>query len=196
MGIIPHAHFEKQRKDKLQKILDSARQVFCRKGFLAVKMKDIIEECGISRGGIYFYFSSVDEVFLAVLEQRNKEVIDLNESFEAVLESFWARQKERLLNFENSLFRAYCEYVFSQPEETIRELRDTQLMQLRNSVEAILNYGVQQGAIKNKNISQLATHFIVTIDGLSVHALGAALPENIINEQFDILKCLLKGEFS
>jgi len=193
--VITISRHEKQRKDKLRKILDAARQVFCRKGFLAVKMQDIIDECGISRGGIYVYFSSVEEVFLAVLEQRNKVVTNWNEPFEVALDSFMARQKERLMNFENSLFRAYCEYIFSQPKEVIRALRDTQLMQLRGSVEAILDYGVSQGVIQNKNISQLAVHFIVTIDGLSVLALGAALPEEIIDEQFAILiEMLLKGD--
>jgi len=191
---ISRPHFEKQRKDKLRKILDAARQVFCRKGFLAVKMQDIIDECGISRGGIYVYFSSVEEVFLAVLEQRNKVVTKWSEPFEVVLDNFMARQKERLMNFENSLFRAYCEYIFSQPKEVIRVLRDTQLTQLRGSVEAILNYGVSQDVIKGIDIPQIAVHFIVTIDGLSVLALGAALPEEIIDEQFAILtKLLFKG---
>jgi len=187
-------HYEKQRQDKLRKILDAARHVFCRKGFLAVKMQDIINECGISRGGIYFYFSSVDEVFLAVLEQRNKETIDMNEPFETVLSTFLTRQKERLMNFENSLFRAYCEYIFSQPKTVIHALRDTQLIELRSSVEAILNYGASQGVIKNKNISQLAIHFIATVDGLSILALGDALPEETIDEQFAILTGIIKGD--
>ena len=196
---ISRPHFEKQRKDKLRRILDAARLVFCRKGFLAVTMQDIIDECGISRGGIYIYFSSVDEVFLEVLKQRNKErfssiskSVHEHEPFEIVLERYMSKQKARLINFENSLFRAYCEYIFSKPKAAVHAFRDTQLSQLRSSVEAILNLGVSQGVLKNVNISQLAVHFIATIDGLSILALGDALTEEIINEQFAILEKIIK----
>jgi len=191
---------EKQRKDKLRKILDSAKTVFCRKGFLAVTMQDIIDECGISRGGVYIYFSSVDEVFLEVLKQRNKErfsslskAVHDHEPFETVLQNYMQKQKSRLINFENSIFRAYCEYIFSKPKAAVHAFRDTQLSQLRSSVEAILNLGVRQGVLKNENISQLAIHFIATIDGLSILALGAALTEEIINEQFTMFENIIKG---
>lgn len=195
---MPRTHFEKQRQDKMQKILEAARQVFCRKGFLAVKMQDIISECGISRGGIYIYFASVDEVFLEVMRQREKErLFSINKSvhdhepFDKVLHRYMDKQKARLVNFENSLFRAYCEYIFSKPKEAVHAFRDTQLNQLRSSVEAILQLGVDQGIIRNINISQLSIHFIATVDGLSILALGRAITEDIINEQFEILRGMI-----
>jgi AcrR family transcriptional regulator len=199
---ISRPHSERRRKDKERKILDAARRVFYRKGFLAVKMQDIIDECGISRGGIYIYFASVDEVFLEVMKQRSKEGIttvnksvEAQEPFAAVLDAYMAKQKERLVNFENSLFRAYCEYIFSKPKAAVHAFRDTQLSHLRGSVEAILRLGVNQGAIGNERISQLAVHFIAVIDGLSILALGDALTENIVDEQFAILKdSITKGD--
>jgi AcrR family transcriptional regulator len=192
--IIPRPHNEKQRKSKIRKILEAARLVFCRKGFLAVTMQDIIDECGISRGGIYIYFSSVDEIFLDVIKQRNKErLAGINKSvtdhepFDNVRANYMTRQTKRLASFENSLFRAYCEYIFSKPKAAVDAFRDMQLNYLRNTVVSILMLGVKQNIIRDENISRLADHFIVTIDGLSVLALGAALSEDIINEQFAIL---------
>ena len=188
-------HNEKQRKAKMRKILDGARAVFCRQGFLAVTMQDIIDECGISRGGIYLYFSSVDDIFLEVMKQRNRERIShINKSvhdhepFDNVLEHYMSRQKRRLVNFENSIFRAYCEYIFSKPKAAVHAFRDMQLNHLRGSVVSILMLGVNQGTIKNENIERLADHFIVTIDGLSVLALGDALSDSIIDGQFTILE--------
>lgn len=54
------------KKSEIKKlvILNNARKVFSKKGFSAVTMQDIIEACGISRGGIYLYFTSVDDIFL------------------------------------------------------------------------------------------------------------------------------------
>jgi len=157
-------------------------------------MQDIIDECGISRGGIYIYFASVDEIFLEVMKRRNKErfsaiskSVEELESFETVLETYISKQRERLLNFQNSLFRAYCEYIFSKPKAAVEAFRDMQLGHLKKTVSSILRLGVSQNKIKEKNINELADHFIVVIDGLSVLALAEALTEKMINEQLSIL---------
>ena len=51
-----------EQKKKL--ILETARKVFVEKGYKLVTMKDIVEACEISRGGLYLYFqsTSVDKV--------------------------------------------------------------------------------------------------------------------------------------
>lgn len=191
---MPRTPNEKHRKIKIRKILESARLVFYRKGFLDVTMQDIVDECGISRGGIYLYFNSVDEIFQEVIRRRNKEKFSIiskavqeNAPFSEVLANYVALQKERLINIEESLFRSYCEYVFSKPKGTVLAFRDVQLNHLRKSVMSILMLGVSQGVIREENIPRLADHFIVTIDGLSVLALGGALTKDIIEGQFEIL---------
>lgn len=59
-------------KEKRELILTKAERVFIRRGFNGVTMKDIIEECEISRGGIYLYFSSVDDIFMEVIKRHNQ----------------------------------------------------------------------------------------------------------------------------
>ena len=191
---MPRTPNEKHRKNKIRKILDSARLVFYRKGFLDVTMQDIIDECGISRGGIYLYFNSVDEIFQEVIRQRNKEKFSIiskavqnNAPFKEVLANYLALQKERLFNIEESHFRAYCEYVFSKPKGTTLALRDAQLNHLRKSVMSILMLGVRQEIIREVRIPRLVDHFIVVIDGLSILSLGGALTEGIVEGQFEIL---------
>ena len=58
---------------KKKYILDKARTVFAEKGFKNVTMKDIVDACEISRGGLYLYFSSTDELFLSVLSSETEE---------------------------------------------------------------------------------------------------------------------------
>lgn len=154
-------------------------------------MQDIVDECGISRGGIYLYFSSVDEIFLELMKQRNKQPIPMGESFADVLENYLYRQKKRLLSFENSLFRAYCEYIFSKPKAAVESFRDIQFGQLRKTVISILSLGAAQGIIREEDLLAVADHMIVTIDGLSVLALAEALSEEMIDQQFKILKGVL-----
>ena len=58
---------------KKKYILEKARAVFSEKGFKNVTMKDIVDACEISRGGLYLYFSSTEEIFLAVLADDSSE---------------------------------------------------------------------------------------------------------------------------
>ena len=60
-------------EQKKQFIVDKARGVFAEKGYKNVTMKDIVDACGISRGGLYLYFSSTQELFLEVLGTEVKD---------------------------------------------------------------------------------------------------------------------------
>ncbi len=80
----------KEHKDKRQaKILEAAKTVFKRKGFELTTMKDVVEESGFSRGGVYLYFSSTEEMFRRIIETGLDEGLrKLDKS--AVHQSVWA----------------------------------------------------------------------------------------------------------
>jgi AcrR family transcriptional regulator len=48
---------------KRQQILDGARRLFLAEGFDAVSMADIAREAGVSKGTLYVYFESKEELF-------------------------------------------------------------------------------------------------------------------------------------
>ena len=50
---------------KKQLILEKAKEVFVEKGFRNVTMKDIVDACEISRGGLYLYFYRKRRFFAA-----------------------------------------------------------------------------------------------------------------------------------
>ena len=56
-------------EQKREYILKKAREVFAKKGFRDVTMKDIVEACEISRGGLYLYFGSTEQIFKEILAQ-------------------------------------------------------------------------------------------------------------------------------
>ncbi len=67
-------------------------------------MKDIVEACEISRGGLYLYFSSTEEIFLEVLQMEQEETDDVfeksiseNAMASDILALFLKEQKKELL---------------------------------------------------------------------------------------------------
>ncbi len=57
------------------RLVEAARVVFERDGFLDARLVDITGEAGISAGSFYTYFDSKEEVFLAVLTEVEHEML-------------------------------------------------------------------------------------------------------------------------
>ncbi|MCS6985382.1 MAG: TetR/AcrR family transcriptional regulator [Leptospiraceae bacterium] len=57
-----------------QQILDAAFELFCKQGFEATNVRDIIRESGLSAGTFYNYFQSKEEIFE---ELKNNIIEDL-----------------------------------------------------------------------------------------------------------------------
>ena len=61
--------FRRRKADRPEEIVRSALAVFARKGFAAAKLDDIAAEAGISKGALYLYFATKEDIFAAVVEQ-------------------------------------------------------------------------------------------------------------------------------
>ena len=56
-------------KEKARRsIIESAAQVFAEKGYHKTKMDDIAEKLGVSKGAIYQYFKSKEQIFIEVID--------------------------------------------------------------------------------------------------------------------------------
>ena len=53
-----------------EKIRQQARRLFAEKGFQAVTMSDICERTGLSRGGLYRYYSGTGQIFSEILVEE------------------------------------------------------------------------------------------------------------------------------
>jgi AcrR family transcriptional regulator len=67
---------DKSIAEKQSFILDSAWQLFERFGYKKVSVDDIAQKLKISKGAIYLYFSSKEELFIKVLERNLKAPLD------------------------------------------------------------------------------------------------------------------------
>lgn len=64
--------------ERKTQILDAATKVFSRMGLYQARMDDIVAESGLSKGALYWYFKSKDEIITAILESLfNREMTEL-----------------------------------------------------------------------------------------------------------------------
>src|SRR5882672_6805507 len=55
---------------KRRQIIDGACRVFLQRGFDAASMGEIAREAGVSKGTLYVYFKSKEELFEAIVEEQ------------------------------------------------------------------------------------------------------------------------------
>jgi len=61
-----------KKEARRNQILEAATHVFTRLGFNKARMDDIVEESGLSKGTLYWYFKSKDDIITAILDRMLK----------------------------------------------------------------------------------------------------------------------------
>lgn len=90
-----------------------ASKLFAQKGFQAVTMTDICEKTGMSRGGLYRYYSGTGEIFSEILSEEPSifDSMAREERPAVVLEELLEAMKREILDREHSLSLAIYEYA-------------------------------------------------------------------------------------
>ena len=111
-------------EQKREYILRQAKGVFAKKGFRDVTMKDIVEACEISRGGLYLYFGSTEEIFkeilLSELEDEGEDItghLTEDSTMTDILMLFLKEQKKIILRKKQDITIATYEYLFAHKPE-------------------------------------------------------------------------------
>ena len=58
--------WRRRKEARPGEIIDAALEVFAEKGFAAAKLDDIARRAGISKGALYLYFETKEDIFGAV----------------------------------------------------------------------------------------------------------------------------------
>lgn len=61
--------FRRRKAERPGEILQAAMAVFAEKGFAAAKLDEIAARAGVSKGAVYLYFETKEDIFRAVVEQ-------------------------------------------------------------------------------------------------------------------------------
>jgi len=185
------------REKSVQKrkyIVEKARRVFYEKGYKAVTMKEIVEACEISRGGLYLYFSSPKEIFEMVLEGEYADIQAVLDEIrigkcppgERMLAYFDA-QKKYLLKEEGNLVAAEYEYMFenrlSKEDNCIKRMQKQNLAVL----EQLIREGVEQEWMVCEDAAEAARNIAYTLEGLKVSSQTIGISETIVDREIEYI---------
>lgn len=175
---------------KRKYIVEKAREVFVEKGYKNVTMKDIVDACEISRGGLYLYFSGTDELFMEVLKLDAGETDDVLEGKLSedmapsdVLALFLKEQKKELLRRKNNLTMAIYEYFFANKVPKKENLLKQQFDIGVKIVEGLIEAGVENGEFYCEDAKGAARNIMYVLEGLKIASQTRGITEEIVDRE-------------
>lgn len=160
------------------------------KGYKDVTMKDIVDACKISRGGLYLYFSSTREIFLEVLKIEQEEADDVFEksiSKDAgpadILALFLKEQKRELVSKKPGLTKASYEFFFEEKnygkDNILRKQFDSAVIVIQKLIEA----GVESGEFYCEDARRAASNIMYVLEGLKIASLTRGITEAAVDRE-------------
>lgn len=175
---------------KKQYILEKAREVFSQKGYKDVTMKDIVDACDISRGGLYLYFESTRQLFMEILqkEQEGDDIfsgkISENSTAAEVLVLFLVEQKKEIIRKRNSLTKAIYEFYFQERPEKKEDIYRQDYDSAVKILQKVIEMGVANGELTCDKPEEAAANIMLTLEGLKVQSVTIGISAELIDKQF------------
>jgi AcrR family transcriptional regulator len=188
--IVSHEH----REERKSLILQAAKEVFINKGFNATTIQDIIDQSGVSRGGVYTYFQNTEDIFIELLKKRDLEdVLDLGSLYRAgvtslqVLTLVLAQIEEGIEGQRDPLVPVIYEYYFTKGwgTEIHLSLLEQRVEQARKSLVQILEKGVADNEFRpSLPIEDIASTILTFSDGIYVNSFHLGPEKAKLKSQF------------
>ncbi|WLR48595.1 TetR family transcriptional regulator [Halobacillus litoralis] len=173
-------HLKQRRAD----IMEAARNVFIKHGYEYTTMKHVMEAAGVSRGGLYQYFSNKEDLFEALLEEGLTDEAEATVDSLEKVESYWALLMQLLFGEDGNpdtemdpLAPSKLEFfITGRNDERRRDYGEKRYEMGLRIYDELIKKGQESGEFSDRYDSELVARSIITfIDGLALdHAI---LPE-------------------
>lgn len=179
IGMSPKVTEEYKEKRKLE-ILQIAKEVFIEKGFEATTMKDIVERSGLSRGGVYQYFSSTEEMYREIVEIKDKESLSYFQNLLHSPKPIWESLLDMVQSYRNITVPNFGAVQFEygvngwRNEERLSYILE-RTHKWRKIYTSFLEEGIHRGEFHPKLPVTTITDFMLNVmDGILLyHCFGA-----------------------
>jgi AcrR family transcriptional regulator len=171
----PKADISAQRRAE---IIDAALACFMRKGYTNTTMDDIVVESGLSKGTLYWYFESKDDLLESAVASYFERFGD--STVDSLAECSTASERlrcggEAMVGFcrqAQGLFGLFLEF-WSQSERREEASRTwtSMLSTYAGMVAAFIEEGTRAGEFKEVDAHSLAWAILAAYDGLAVYML-------------------------
>jgi AcrR family transcriptional regulator len=158
-----------------RQILEAAEKVFAARGIEKARMDDIVQESGLSKGALYWYFKSKDALITALLdrvfisEMREAEALtDADLPASEKLRRFVGYAVREYKRFDKLMPLAYEFVALAARSKAVRQSVTGYFHRYTAMLSTIIQQGIRQGEFKPCDPEMVATMLISTYEGLAL----------------------------
>lgn len=179
-------------------IKEKSYQLFAKKGFKEVTMKDICMAAGLSRGGLYCHYNGTGQIFKEIIDDlmnmQDEEFaskMELQQSAIQILDDVLSRYETEMKDSSASLSVAIFEY-FSLDDNFSDENAIAAQYQLSVQMwHRFIQYGIDRGEFRPVDIQAVIDLIIFSYQGVRLYSelmpIGPELPARITRQIRQIL---------
>ena len=181
-------------EERRQQILEAATSVFSRLGFHKARMDDIVEESGLSKGALYWYFKSKDDIILAILDNLFEQDLshlqlvtesDLKSSASETLRKFTHNALADIKQMLRLMPLTYEFYAMAFRNKSVKQALKGYLRKYIGVLTPIIQKGVDDGEFRRVDPQDAAISLGAMIEGILL--LWTYDPETIdLDRHFEI----------
>jgi AcrR family transcriptional regulator len=177
--------------ERISQILDTAAVVFARKGFHQARVDDIVQESGLSKGTIYWYFKSKNDIIIALSQRILDHEID---NLQTLLDAE-GTVRERLLGYVRYMTDRVYEfaetgvlpilyelYVLAMREEDTRIVIQQYIKNTYAILTTLIQQGIERGELHSSDPETAAMRLAAQYEGCLL--LWAVDPQSIRLDEF------------
>lgn len=179
-------------------IIDAAKKVFSAKGFSSAKIEKIAVEAQLSPGTIYLYFKSKKDLYVSILietlkylvnkvDEIVKMIIPIEAKIKKTSNAFVEAYDHDSQNFINLLLLQSDHPLNGLSDEVLEELKENSL-RLYRVIADMIEEGIEQEIFINENPLVLADLFWTTYSGIVLCPL--ALYETDVQKNKSVKRAL------
>ena len=156
-----------------EKIVDAAIVTFSKHGYDRTKMDDIAETANLSKGTIYLYFKSKEELFYAISENNIKALKEQLSVLFTKSEDLISDSQKFYVNFRKASEQSdkvFLETIAeSSRNQRLQEMLYHQRMKVLDIVTEYLKLQIKKGFFRSDiDIDAMALGLVSLYDGLSI----------------------------
>ena len=170
------------RSDSRDRLLDAALALFLERGFAATRVDDIAQRAAVSKGCVYLYFRTKQEIFEAVVDEAIVARIARAEQFAADFDGSASELLEavltnNLLEFWGSASSGIPKLILAESQQ-FPELAASHFqgitLRARKFIESILQLGIDSGEYRAIDVPYVARCILNALDHelITKHSAG------------------------
>ncbi len=156
----PRPNVSDERKAQ---ILNAAEDVFTKKGFSEARMDDIAEETGLSKGTLYLYFKSKEDLIIAILDRIFGDIFRQfearkNEDLSAT-EAIWTFTEASIRDYKKMLGMMPIAYEFLAlgfRNTVVQKVLKNYFKLYRDRLIPIIQRGIDSGEFRKVDAQDVA----------------------------------------